>query len=51
MKIYRYTIVAYEEIDIMAENKEEADKKVQTEWDLKFRGMFGGPEYEGIIED
>lgn len=45
MKTYRFEIEAYEEIDIDAETKEEAEEKAKEYWDEKFPTMFGGVEF------
>lgn len=51
MKTYRFEISAYEEIDIKAEDKEEAEKIAQAYWDKYFRSMFGGVEFKGEVEE
>lgn len=51
MKTYRFEISAYEEIDIEAETKEEAEEKAQEYWDEKFRTMFGGVEFIKEVEE
>ena len=51
-KRYRYTIVAYEEVDIVAENEDEATRKADGIWDEVFggKGLFGGVEFEGVVK-
>ena len=51
MKTYRFEISAYEEIDIKAEDKEEAEKIAQAYWDKKFPTMFGGVEFMKEVEE
>lgn len=51
MKTYRFEISAYEEIDIKAEDKEEAEKIAQAYWDKNFRSMFGGVEFMKEVEE
>lgn len=51
MKTYRFEISAYEEIDIIAEDKEEAEKIAQSYWDKNFRSMFGGVEFMKEVEE
>lgn len=51
MKTYRFEIAAYEEIDIDAETKEEAEEKAKEYWDEKFRTMFGGVEFMKEVEE
>lgn len=50
MKTYRFEIAAYEEIDIDAETKEEAEEKAKEYWDEKFPSMFGGVEFIKEVE-
>ena len=51
MKTYRFEIAAYEEIDIDAETKEEAEEKAKEFWDEKFPSMFGGVEFMKEVEE
>ena len=51
MQTYRFEIAAYEEIDIKAEDKEEAEKIAQAYWDKNFRSMFGGVEFIKEVEE
>lgn len=51
MKTYRFEISAYEEIDIEAETKEEAEEKAKEYWDEKFSTMFGGVEFVSEVEN
>lgn len=51
MKTYRFEISAYEEIDIKAEDKEEAEEKAKEYWDKNFRSMFGGFEFIKEVEE
>lgn len=51
MKTYRFEIAAYEEMDIDAETKEEAEEKAKEYWDKNFRSMFGGVEFIKEVEE
>lgn len=51
MKTYRFEISAYEEMDIDAETKEEAEEKAKEYWDEKFPSMFGGVEFIKEVEE
>lgn len=51
MKTYRFEVSAYEEIDIDAETKEEAEEKAKEYWDEKFRTMFGSVEFIKEVEE
>ncbi|WP_158309973.1 hypothetical protein [Peptoniphilus rhinitidis] len=51
MKAYRFNILAYEEIDIKAENQENAEEIAQEYWDKNFRSMFGGVEFVEVVTD
>ena len=47
MKTYRYSIYAHQEIDVGAENEEDAYLKAKEEWNRTFgkKGLFGEVEY------
>lgn len=51
MKIYRFEVTAYEEIDIVAETEKEAEKKAEKYWHKHFRTMFGGIEFLKQVKD
>lgn len=51
MKTYRFNILAYEEIDIKAKDREEAEEIAQAYWDKNFRSMFGGVEFIEEVEE
>lgn len=51
MKTYRFNILAYEEIDIKAKDREEAEEIAQSYWDKNFRSMFGGVEFIEEVEE
>lgn len=51
MKIYRFKVVAHEEIDIEAETEKEAEKKAEEYWHKHFRTMFGGVEFLKEVKD
>ena len=46
-KIYRYTLIAHQEVDVCADNKGDADKKAIQEWGKLFggKGLFGDVEF------
>lgn len=52
MKTYRFTIEAFEEIDIKSNSLVEAQRKADEAWNKKFKGkgLFGGAEFKGVVE-
>ena len=52
-KTYRYTLVAHQEIDVCANNRDDADKKAEKEWTKLFggKGLFGDAEFIGDVKD
>ena len=46
-EIYRYTLIAHQEIDVCANNRADADKKAEKEWTKLFgnKNLFGDIEF------
>lgn len=51
MKVYRFEVEAFEEIDIKADSLEEAKEKAKEYWYENFSTMFGSAEFKEIVED
>lgn len=51
MKTYRFEVTAYEEIDIEAENRKEAEEKAKAYWANNFGTMFGGVEFKEVVDE
>lgn len=52
-EIYRYTLIAHQEIDICANNRADADKKAEQEWVKLFgnKNLFGDVEFIREMKD
>lgn len=50
MPIYRYELEAFCEMDVEAENQDEADKKAEETFNELFPSMFGGAEFKKEVE-
>ena len=51
--IYRFAVDAHCEIDVTADNLEEAEEKAEKEWNEMFgeHGLFGGVEFMEEVEE
>lgn len=50
MTIYRFEVSAFEEIDIEAETRKEAEVKAKQYFNENFKSMFGGVEFIEEVE-